>query len=140
MAKSTTPKDVLAALFPDVVTIAGLQLQPVSAIHYLALERLENPLIVSGLETTTDDLIEALLVLALTPEQVRALLAQGLPAVEARVLDLAGRIAATDLPGLTDVLLRHIAAAFATAIPAAAGAGEVRPLAPASSLAPSTSS
>ncbi|MCX7006607.1 MAG: hypothetical protein NTY53_05055 [Kiritimatiellaeota bacterium] len=138
MPKSTTPKAILEALFPDAVTIAGLKLQPISAVHYLALERLENPLIVSGLEAGTDDLIEALLILSLTPEQARALLAEGLDAVEARVMDLAGRIAAADLPGMTQALLAHISAAFNTAVPAKSESGEVRPLAPASSLSPST--
>jgi len=138
MAKSTTPKSILAALFPDVVTVAGLRLQPVSAVHYLALERLENPLIVQGIDTTTSDLIEALLILSLTPDQIRTLLAEGLAAVEPRVLDLAGRISAADLPGMTQALLAHIATAFDTAVPGKGADGEVRPLAPASSSASST--
>ena len=138
MSKSTTPKSTLAAIFPDVVTVSGLKLQPVSALHYLALERLENPLIVQGMETATSDLIEGLLILSLNPEQVRALLADGLAAVEPRVLELSGRISAADLPGMTQALLAHIASAFATAVPGKAQDGEVRPLAPAGSSGSST--
>ena len=139
MSKSTTPRAILDAIFPDVVTVSGIKLQPFSAMHYLALERLENPLIVRGLDTGTDDLIEALLVLSLTPAQMRALLKEGFDSIAERVMELAGRISVADLPGMSDTLLAHISTAFNTAVPTAAPDGEVRPLAPASSSAPLTS-
>ena len=137
MSKTTTPKKILDAIFPDVVTVAGLRLQPVTALHYLALEKLENPLVVRDLETTSKDLVEAIMVLSLAPNEVREIMQQGTLFVENAVLELAERIKAADLPGISQALLQHIYSAFDTAVPSATE-GEVRPLAPASSLPPST--
>jgi len=139
MPKSTTPKAILNALFPNPVTVAGIKLQPVTSLHYLALEKLENPLINAGLDANTSSTVEALLILSLTPVQVRELLAEEYYAITVRVQELAGRIPAAELPGITQEMTEHILSAFKTAVPASAKECEARPLAPGSSSVPSMS-
>jgi hypothetical protein len=140
MPKSTTPKAILDALFPEPVTIAGLKLQKVSALHYLALEKIQSPLVGDGPEPTSEDLLEALLILSSTPPQVRDLLALGVDGIATLARDLAARLEVGDLLRMVPQLTAHVVAAFATAVPTAAPDGEVRPLAPGSSSAPSTPS
>ena len=140
MPKSTTPKAILDALFPEPVTVAGLRLQPVTALHYLALEKMSSPLVGDGPEPTSEDLLVALLILSSTTAQVRQMLQLGSGGIAALAVDLAARFNARDLLGVVPVLVGHLNSAFATAIPVATKEGEVPPLAPASSSGPSTPS
>jgi hypothetical protein len=139
MAKSTTPKAILDALFPDAVTVAGLRLQPFTSLHYLALERINSPLVgESAADPVCEDLLAALLILSSTPKTLREMLGFGQPLFGQLTLDLAERVPINQLPGIIPLLKAHINTAFAPAVPTAAPDGEVRPLAPASSSDPST--
>lgn len=139
MAKSTTPRAILEALFPAQVTVAGLHLQPFTSLHYLALERINSPLVgESASDPVCEDLLAALLILSSTPKTLRDLLRLGQPGINELTLDMAERVAVNQLPGIIPLLKAHINTAFAPAVPTAAPDGEVRPLAPASSSAPST--
>ena len=140
MAKTTTPRAILEALFPNPVTVANFKLQPVTALHYLALERIQSPLVGDAPEPTSLDLLMALVILSATPPQVRELLASGNARISEMAELLAERMTPRDVVGILPLLLAHVAAAFATMVPTAAPDGEVRPLAPASSSAPSTPS
>jgi hypothetical protein len=140
MAKSTTPRAILEALFPAEITVAGLKLVPFTSLHYLALEKLGSPLVAeNGSDPTSEDLLVALLVLSAPLKTVRELLRLGTEGVMELILDMAERVPVQQLIGVIPLLKAHIATAFATAVPTAAPDGEVRPLAPASSSAPSTS-
>lgn len=98
---------------------AGIELQPVTALHWLALRRMKSPILTPGAALDEMDSLRALLLLSTPADQVEALLALSAAKLQKRLHALAARI---DLGRLADIplaLVRIINAAFATAIPPA---------------------
>jgi len=130
--KTPAYQSVLDAFLPKIMTVAGLDLQPISALHYLCLQRISSPLIENGAKATPTDIMAALLICTLEPAALSALFAGGVD-VFWRECDLfAGRI---DMAGLLEApakVTAHIDAAFANAmIPTDdGGEGDDAPFAP----------
>ena len=124
-------RSVLDAFFPKAMTISGIVLQPISALHYLFLQEIGSPLIAPEktdgkmvVRATSRDVMAGIFVCALKAEDLAQVAAKGvdafwaeLPYFEAR-LDMAGLLQAPAK------IMAHIDQAFDNAMAAAADPGE----------------
>jgi hypothetical protein len=117
------PQQVLDAVFPAEVRIGALALQPVSLLHYMALERIKSPLLQLGSTVQVRDVAAAVLVLSVPAKTLQSLFAGGDEGFHRRVDEFAMRVPAADILAAPSRLLSHLNAAFATAIPAGSSGG-----------------
>lgn len=111
------PKRVVKAFLPSEPAPAGLKLQPFTVGTVLLLEKLEHPLVDDAVKRDMSNQETLTLVYVLThpvPE-TNALLNQGPEALDAAVMEFAGRIPVSELRPLGQAIRRHFEAALATA-------------------------
>jgi len=114
-----TPRVVLDAFFPETVTIATVELRhPFTIKHWLALEKIGSPVIAPDGPVKLLELCRSLYVCALPASDVFEAVTAGREAMDAAVIELAGRIPLPDAAGILAAVLKHINHGFVTAPPA----------------------
>lgn len=120
-----TPSVVLDAFFPATVKVAGLVLKHrFSVKHWLALEKIQSPLVTADGTIKLLDAVRALYIAAMDPAEVFEKVSAGREQFEKDALDLAGRIPLAEAAGLTAAVMRHINKEFVTARPGSSDAQE----------------
>jgi hypothetical protein len=128
LAKSAgkgTPKAILDAFFPAKITAADLNIQPVSLVTFMALEKVGSPLADFGQSTKAigaEDIATALVILTMPcatdadVEQLRAI-AGDPETIASLAWQVASRIPAAELIALGPKMTQRIQEGFATALP-----------------------
>ncbi len=112
---SATPKVVIDAFIPAVVAVGTVRLQPITAAHYLALQKHKSPFVLGeSTEIGMDAIIVALYIMQTPADQVLTI--AGDPDFLQRVNAFAGRISLEHLPDVAHKLYLHLKAAYATRI------------------------
>ncbi len=111
-----TPSVVLDAFFPATVKVAGLVLKHRFTVkHWLALEKIQSPLVKTAAPVELLDAVRALYVVAMAPDDVFAKVLTD--EFERDAVALAGRIPMSEASGLVAAVMRHINREFVTAPP-----------------------
>ncbi len=116
------PKEVSAAFAPDTVRIAGRVLQPLSSLHFLALDKFAPALARGGAADGVESFV-GLMLLTTPAADLRALMGRTRAEMEQAAYDLAATISFADLLAWPATLAAHLDAAFSTAL---AGKGEAQ--------------
>lgn len=112
---SATPKVVIDAFIPAVVAVGTVRLQPITAAHYLALQKHNSPFVRGeSNDVALGDVIAALYIMQTPAEEVLTL--AGEPDFQKRVNAFAGRISLDHLPDVAHKLYVHLKAAYATRV------------------------
>ena len=108
-----TPKVVIDAFFRKPAVVAGLRLQPFTAAHFMALERMKNPLAEEAAKGTMtgEQILRALAILS-TP--AGTVLDMTDAEQEAAVKAIAARTQVPDLIGISQALTLHVHSYFGT--------------------------
>lgn len=122
---NATPKAVLDAFFPARVTSEDFVIQPVNLATFMALEKINSPLAVSGSnrpEITAEDIARALVILTLPatePEDIARLraVASDPETITELSWSLAARVPASELLALGPKITARISSAFETILP-----------------------
>lgn len=117
MTAPAVPKEVLDAFAPPPVAVAGRRLEPLSALHYLALARFAPGIVGEGAFTGTEAVM-GLLILTTPAGELRALMGRPAAEVEAAAYDLAASVPLADLLAWPAALAAHLDRAFAPALAA----------------------
>ncbi len=126
---STIDTSVLDAFLPKQLAVSGVPLQPITFLHYIALERIESPLVSTGRECTARDVAAGLLLCSLPPDGVQSAMAGGVDAFWGLVDEFAGRMSVGGMMEAPAVLSAHLDRAFSTAMrPASGGDDDPDPL------------
>ena len=120
---SATPKVVIDAFIPAVVAVGTVRLQPISAGHWLALQKHKSPF-TEGSDGTISmqEIITALYIMQAPADQVLNI--AGEPDFQSRVNVFAGRISLEHLPDVAHKLYLHMKAGYATRIANDDGGGK----------------
>ncbi|WP_448579269.1 hypothetical protein [Thermosphaera sp.] len=111
------PKRVVQAFMPAKISVAGIRLEPFTAATILLLEKLRHPLVDESAQRdlTNQEVMTLVYVLTHPVPDTNALLNQGPDALEAAVMEFAGRIPVGELRPLGQAIRRHFEDALATA-------------------------
>ena len=114
-----TPKSVLDALFPKVIVVGGLPIHPAQLGHFLALDRLDNPLLLlgTGAPVSAADAAQALFVMSMTGSQAMRLAADR-KAFNAAFAEFCARIPFRESPKIYRLVMDRLNDAFKPALPA----------------------
>jgi hypothetical protein len=82
--KGRTPRKTLNAVFPRVYKVRDIELHPLTTVSFMALDRLESPLLSGQHKLRVVDVANALFVCSRTAEQLERLMAASDP--EFRIL------------------------------------------------------
>lgn len=124
-AGKNTPADVLEAFFPEKITAAEFQIQPVNLATFMALEKIGSPLAVFGANQaniSAQDIAKALVILTLptsTDEDLNRIreIVSSPATVDEIAWRVGARIPASELIALGPKISERINKAFATALP-----------------------
>lgn len=119
---SQTPKAVLHAFAPDVLSAAGMEFQPITMSTILLLQKVDNSLLKKDAGFSVEDILNALYIVSHDIRAVRALLAQrgpsgGRQAFEDAVFEMAIAIPARAIGVIGEALNQALTDAFATLVP-----------------------
>lgn len=118
------PEAVTGAFAPEPAEAGGMELSALTMAHYLALKRCCPQLLNPG-EIDLDEMVvlTGLMISTTPPDRVAELLRASPGEVTDRTCAFAAKLPLDGLQSLADRLGRHIAAAFATVLPAAGPEG-----------------
>lgn len=115
-----TPQAVLDAFFPEVIRIGGIEIGPCSLAHFLALERINSPVLSNLSGATFEDCARAVMLLGMSDSKAMRLAAR--PAeLEDALVDFCRRVPGGEIRMLADKVVSALNASFATAIPSKSG-------------------
>ncbi|MDR2981856.1 MAG: hypothetical protein LBV12_06375 [Puniceicoccales bacterium] len=134
------PTSAVNAICPSPVTVGEITLQPMMLGHVLALQSLGSPFAQPGLDSTLDQVLQAVVILTLPSKEARRLAALGPDSEEMRNLaeDVSDRVSPSQLWDVAGAIRTLFVDAFASFIPTK---GEMTaPATPAESAGASNSS
>ena len=123
---SNTPKAVLGAFAPEMITAAGIALQPVTMATILMLQRIDSGLLKKDSNFEVEDILRALVIFTHPIDATRALVARkradgSMPEFDDAVFDAAKSIPAASMLAIGEALNKALTTAFATMVPHGVG-------------------